>query len=85
LRVVVLVTAAGVGWARWGDLRYRHALEKYDNDHGESNRYVDLDDGEAQFSIGSPNGHRIVVQWRTPTGRAGPRPRPCGPTRTTSL
>jgi hypothetical protein len=33
-------------------------LEKYDNDHGGSNRYVDLDDGEAQFSIGSPNGAR---------------------------
>jgi hypothetical protein len=75
LGVVVLVTAAGVGWAVWGENSdYQHALVKYDNDQGESNRYVDLDDGKAQLSIGSPNGHRIVVQWRDPDGQGWTAP-----------
>ncbi len=70
LATAVLVTAAGLGWAVWGeDLRYRHALVRYDDHRGEPNRYVHLDDGEAQLSIGSPDGHRIVVQWRDPDGR----------------
>ena len=45
-----------------------------DNDKGEPNRYVNLEDGEAQFSIGSPDGHRIVVQWRDPDGSGWTEP-----------
>lgn len=46
---------------------------KYD-DPGEPNRYVNLDDGEAQLSVGSPDGHRIVVQWRDPDGHGWTEP-----------
>jgi hypothetical protein len=75
LAVVVLAAAAGVGATVWGgDLRYRHSLARYDGDRGEPNRYVDLDDGEAQLAIGSPDGHRIVVQWRDPDGRGWTEP-----------
>jgi hypothetical protein len=71
----VLMTSAAVGWAVWGeDLGYRHALVKYDDDRGEPNRYVDLGDGEAQLSIGSPDRHRIVVQWRDPDGHGWTEP-----------
>jgi len=73
--MVSVGVAAGVGWAvRGEDLGYRHALVKYDNEHGEPNRYVNLDDGEAQLSIGSPDGHRIVVQWRDPDGHGWTEP-----------
>lgn len=69
LAVAVLAAAAGVGWAVWGkDLRYRHALVRYDASEGKANRYVDLDDGSAQLAIGSPDRHAIVVQWRDPDG-----------------
>lgn len=67
--VAVLAVAAGIGWTLWsGDSRYRHSLVRYDDDHGEPNRYVDLDHGRAQLAIGSPDRHRIVVQWRDPDG-----------------
>src|SRR5262245_54043519 len=70
----VLVTSAAVGWAVWGeDLGYRHALVKY-GDRGEPNRYVNLGDGQAQLSIGSPDGHAIVVQWRDPDGHGWTEP-----------
>ena len=73
--VVVLLVAAGIGWAGWGgDLGYRHTLVKYDDNHGEPNRYVNLDDSDAQLSIGSPDGHRIVVQWRDPDGHGWTEP-----------
>ncbi|WP_182524279.1 hypothetical protein [Nocardioides dongkuii] len=68
--VLVSLAGAGIGWAVWGDdaSTYRHALEKYGGEDGEANRYVDLEDGEAQLSIGSPDRHRVVVQWRDPDG-----------------
>ncbi len=71
----VLVAAAGIGWSVWGeDLTHRHALVRYDDERGEANRYVDLPDGEAQLAIGSPDDHRIVVQWRDPDGRGWTEP-----------
>ncbi|MEO7350796.1 MAG: hypothetical protein ABIR34_07795 [Marmoricola sp.] len=70
LALGALVVAAGGVWAvRAEDPTYSHALVKYDDHHGEPNRYVSLDQGSAQLSIGSPDGHRIVVQWRDPDGR----------------
>lgn len=72
----VLVTGVAVGWAVWGeDLRFRHSLVKYDGDGAEPNRYVNLEDGEAQLSLGSPDGHRIVVQWRDPDGHGWTAPK----------
>ena len=71
----VLITGAAVGWAAWdADSGYRHALVKYDDHRGEPNRYVNLGDGEAQLSIGSPDRHRIVVQWRDPDGHGWTEP-----------
>ena len=71
----VLVTGAAVGWAMWdADSSYRHTLVKYDDHRGEPNRYVNLGDGEAQLSIGSPDRHRIVVQWRDPDGHGWTEP-----------
>jgi hypothetical protein len=75
LAIVSLAAAAVVGWSLWReDSRYRHELVSYDNDRGEPNRYVDLDDGDAQLAIGSPDGHRIVVQWRDPDGHGWTEP-----------
>ena len=47
---------------------YDHRLVRYDGDAGERNRFFRLPDGEAQLSFGSPDGHRLVVQWRDPDG-----------------
>ena len=47
---------------------------RYGDQHGEPDVYVNLDDGEAQFAIGSPDRHRIVVQWRDPDGRGATAP-----------
>lgn len=75
MAAVLLATAGAVGWGAWGeDLTYRHALVRYGDQHGEPNVYVNLDDGEAQFAIGSPDRHRIVVQWRDPDGRGWTAP-----------
>ena len=74
-RSAILLAGAAAGWAVWhADSGYRHALVKYDDDRGEPNRYVNLGDGEAQLSIGSPDGHRIVVQWRDPDGHGWTEP-----------
>jgi hypothetical protein len=74
--VLVLLAAAGAaGWVLWGDdLRYRHSLVKYSDDKGEPNRYVNLEGGDAQLAIGSPDRHRIVVQWRDPDGHGWTAP-----------
>ncbi len=67
--------AAALGWAAsQEDSPYRHSLVRYDGDRGEPNRYVNLDDGDAQLSIGSPDDHRIVVQWRDPDGHGWTAP-----------
>ena len=69
LALGLLIPMAATGCSAGGDAGgYTDELVKYDNDKGEPNRYVDLDDGEAQLSIGSPDRHRIVVQWRDPDG-----------------
>jgi hypothetical protein len=47
---------------------YSHRLVRYDDDAGERNRFLNLPDGQAQLSLGSPDGHRLVVQWRDPDG-----------------
>lgn len=68
--VVALALLTGGAYAGWRQLDsgYDHALERYDNEAGEPHRYVNLPDGEAQLAIGSPDGHRVVVQWRDPDG-----------------
>lgn len=66
---VALVAVAGFVWkAQGGDADYSHALVSYGDHHGEPNRYVNLGDGAAQLAVGSPDRHRIVVQWRDPDG-----------------
>jgi hypothetical protein len=73
--VVALVVAAGLVWwvsSRGGE--YDHALQRYDDSRGEPNRYVDLPDGEAQLAYGSPDRHRLVVQWRDPEGHGWTAP-----------
>src|SRR4051812_22272397 len=73
--VVGLALAAGVAWwATSGSSGYDHALQRYGEDHGEANRYVNLPDGAAQLSYGSPDGHRLVVQWRDPDGHGWTAP-----------
>lgn len=74
--LLAVSVALGVGWLAWGeDLSYRHTLVKYDGGaESEPNRYVNLGDGEAQFSIGSPDKRRIVVQWRDPDGHGWTAP-----------
>jgi hypothetical protein len=66
--VAVLLTAVACAVLGDDDGAYSDELVKFDDDSGEPNRYVNLDDGRAQLSIGSPDGHAIVVQWRDPDG-----------------
>jgi hypothetical protein len=63
----VALLALVSGCSSDGDTPYSEHLVKY-GDRGEPNVYVNLDDGQAQLAIGSPDGHRIVVQWRDPDG-----------------
>lgn len=76
LLIVLALFGAGaaVGWALWPDGDYDHSLRRYDNDTGEPNVYVNLPDGDAQLALGSPDGHRLVVQWRDPDGHGWTAP-----------
>jgi hypothetical protein len=69
--IAVLVVVAGAGWAGWltlGSDGYDQRLVRFDDDRGEANRFVNTGDRDEQLSIGSPDGHAIVVQWRDPDG-----------------
>jgi hypothetical protein len=73
--VVALLVVAGFAWtSRGDDARYEHTLVRYDDHHGEPNRYVNLGDDDAQLAVGSPDRHRIVVQWRDPDGHGWTSP-----------
>ncbi len=75
LALVVLGTGGAVGWARGrATTTTPTRLERYDNETGEPNVYVNLPDGEAQLALGSPDGHRLVVQWRDPDGHGWTAP-----------
>ncbi len=76
LALVVLGAGAAVGWAVWpeGEDDYTHRLQRYGNEKGEPNVYVNLPDGEAQVALGSPDQHRLVVQWRDPDGHGWTEP-----------
>lgn len=75
LALLVLGAGAVAGWSMWhGEDEYAHALERYGNDRGEPNVYVNLPDGDAQLALGSPDGHRLVVQWRDPDGHGWTAP-----------
>lgn len=69
-----VVAAAGVAWWQFDDGPYTHSLVHFDDDRGEANRYTNLDDGAAQLSIGSPDSHDLVVQWRDPDGHGWTAP-----------
>lgn len=74
LALLALVAGAVAGWSAWhGEDAYDHTLQHY-GDRGEPNVYVDLPDGEAQLALGSPDGHRLVVQWRDPDGHGWTAP-----------
>ncbi len=76
LALVALGAGAAVGWAAWrGDDHddYTQRLEQYP-ESGEPHVFVNLPDGEAQLALGSPDGHRLVVQWRDPDGHGWTKP-----------
>lgn len=72
--VLAAAAATGVAWSLRDDGPYTHALVRFDDDRGETNRYTNLDDGAAQLSVGSPDGHDLVVQWRDPDGHGWTAP-----------
>jgi hypothetical protein len=81
LLLLGIVLAAAAAYAVLGDpLRevlagtYAHRLQRYDDEKGERNRFLNLPDGQAQLSLGSPDGHRLVVQWRDPDGHGWTAP-----------
>ena len=72
--LVVVLAGAGAWWVLHDDDGdYTHSLQRYD-EGGEANRYFDLPDGQAQLAYGSPDGHRMVVQWRDPDGHGWTAP-----------
>jgi hypothetical protein len=73
LAVVLLAAAAWLLVVQRGPA-YDASLVRHDDDRGEANRYTDLADGEAQLAIGSPDGHRAVVQFRDPDGSGWTEP-----------
>ncbi len=76
LAVVVVAGFGGLAWATWGGggPDYGHALVRFDQYQGQANRYVNLSDARAQLSIGSPDRHRIVYQFRDPDGHGWTAP-----------
>src|SRR5215217_2154742 len=74
LALVVVVGAAGAVWMAKDDkVTYTHSLDRFGKD-GMKNRFIHLDDG-SQFSIGSPDHHRVVVQWKDPDGHGWTTPK----------
>ena len=72
--VLLLALGGGAAWAAWGrDDTYGHRLAAYGK-KGEANRFVNLDRGQAQLALGSPDGRRLVVQWRDPDGHGWTAP-----------
>ena len=61
------------GMARDDHDDYTQRLEQYP-ESGEPHVFVNLPDGEAQLALGSPDGHRLVVQWRDPDGHGWTKP-----------
>lgn len=54
---------------------YGSRLVRYSHSGGGvANRFVDLREGNAQLSLGSPDGRRVVVQWRDVDGHGWTRP-----------
>lgn len=66
--LVGLVAGAVASVVGRGGPSYDASLVRHEDERGEANRYADLPDGEAQLAIGSPDGHRVVVQFRDPDG-----------------
>jgi len=73
LAAALALLASGCALTGGGD-DYGSHLVRYDDHRGEPNRYVRLGHGAAQLAIGSPDGHRIVVQWRDPDGSGWTKP-----------
>lgn len=55
------------------DPSYDDELVRYDDETGEENRFVDLPGG-GQLSVGSPDRHRVVVQWKDDDGSGWTEP-----------
>ncbi|MEZ5096019.1 MAG: hypothetical protein R2731_07755 [Nocardioides sp.] len=76
--VVAVALLAGAGLTAWRLLErtpYHAALARYDADRGIPNRIVELPEGQARWAYGSPDRHRLVVQWRDPDGSGWTAPR----------
>lgn len=70
----LVIAAGGVAWWQLDDGPYTRPLVRFDDDRSEANRYTNLDDRAAQLSVGSPDGHDLVVQWRAPDGHGWTAP-----------
>lgn len=63
-----VVAASAVLAARlWPEGEYGHDLRRYGDADGVATRFGDLGSGHV-LAIGSPDSHRILVQWRDPDG-----------------
>src|SRR5689334_14319279 len=72
--LAVVAVLAAVGWVALHDgPTYGHSLERFGKG-GVPNHFVDLDDG-SQISVGSPDRHRLVVQWKDPEGHGWTSPK----------
>lgn len=66
--LVGVIAASAVVTARlWPEGEYGHDLRRYSDIDGVATRFGDLGDGHV-LAIGSPDRHRILVQWRDPDG-----------------
>lgn len=72
--LALVVVVGGTAWVVRDDtVSYSHSLDRFGKG-GLKNRFIHLDDG-SQFSIGSPDRHRVVVQWKDRDGRGWTKPK----------
>jgi len=72
--ITALVVLVGGGWIVLASgLTNSHELERFGHG-GMKNRFINLEDG-SQLSVGSPDRHRIVVQWKDSDGHGWTAPK----------
>lgn len=73
--LALLVAAGVVAWRLLERSPYQHPLATYPAEGGLATRVEALPQGAARWAYGSPDRHRLLVQWRDPDGSGWTAPR----------